>query len=42
MELEELRVYEFAMEPGERVWNEIDGWNYFQKDTIGKQLIIGK
>jgi four helix bundle protein len=39
MELEELRVYNLAMEIGERVWALIADWNYFQKDTVGKQLV---
>lgn len=39
MALEELRVYNSAMEIGEDVWKLFEAWNYFQKDTIGKQLI---
>ena len=39
MELEELRVYELAMDLGEDVWNVVDRWSYFQKDTVGKQLV---
>ena len=39
MELEELKVYNLAMEMGEKVWAIVDGWNYFQKDTVGKQLV---
>lgn len=39
MELEELKVYTMAMEMGEKVWAIVDGWNYFQKDTVGKQLV---
>lgn len=35
--MEELRVYELAMDLGEDVWNVVDRWNYFQKDTVGKQ-----
>jgi four helix bundle protein len=27
------------MEMGERVWNAVMGWNYFAKDTVGKQLV---
>lgn len=27
------------MEPGEKVWNLVDKWNYFAKDTVGKQLV---
>ncbi len=27
------------MNLGEETWSIVDGWNYFQKDTIGKQLV---
>lgn len=39
MELEELKVYNLAMEMGEKIWAIVDGWNYFQKDTVGKQFV---
>ncbi len=39
MKLEELNVYNLAMDLGERVWNVMKGWGNFEKDTIGKQLI---
>lgn len=39
MELEELNVYTLAMELGEKVWNISDCWSFFNKDTIGKQLV---
>jgi four helix bundle protein len=39
MELDELRVYQLAMDVGERVWEAVDGWSYFAKDTVGKQLV---
>lgn len=39
MKLEELQVYQLPMELGEKVWKIIEGWDYFTKDTIGKQLI---
>ena len=39
MSLEDLRVYNKAMEIGERVWLDVAAWNYLEKDTIGKQLI---
>ena len=38
MQLDELRVYVLSMEMGEKIWNIVMGWNYFAKDTIGKQL----
>jgi four helix bundle protein len=39
MELEELRVYQKSMELGERIWSMVDKWSWFQKDTLGKQLV---
>lgn len=39
MRLEELRVYQMAMEMGEVVWSIVIKWDYFTKDTIGKQLV---
>jgi len=37
MQLEELRVYILSMEMGEKIWNVVEGWDYFVRDTIGKQ-----
>ncbi|MEA3475131.1 MAG: four helix bundle protein [Candidatus Cloacimonadota bacterium] len=39
MKLEDLQVYRLSMDMGERVWKIVDKWNYFSKDTIGKQLV---
>lgn len=39
MKLEELKVYELSMDLGERVWTIVEKWDYFAKDTIGKQLV---
>ena len=39
MKLEDLQVYKLAMEVGEKVWRIVDGWSYFEKDTMGKQLV---
>ena len=39
MKLEDLRVYTLSLELAETVWNIIIQWDYFQKDTIGKQLV---
>jgi len=36
--LEDLQVYKVAMEIGDIVWQIVDRWNYYQKDTIGKQF----
>ena len=39
MKLKEFRVYNMAMEIGEEVWNLVVKWNYFEKDTVGRQLV---
>ena len=39
MDIEELRVYQLSMKLAEDVYSEVSGWNYFEKDTIGKQLV---
>lgn len=39
MKLEELRIYQLAMELGEKVWEVVTKWDYFAKDTVGKQVI---
>ena len=39
MELEELKVYNQAMDLGEEVWSIVIKWQYFEKDTVGKQLV---
>ncbi len=39
MKLEELQVYQLSMELGEKVWSIVIDWKYFEKDTIGKQLV---
>jgi four helix bundle protein len=39
LDLEDLKIYNRAMEIGERVWLDVAGWGYLEKDTIGKQLI---
>ena len=39
MKLEELQVYRLSMGLGEKVWKIVNEWDYFSKDTIGKQLV---
>ncbi|HSR17509.1 MAG TPA: four helix bundle protein, partial [Ignavibacteriaceae bacterium] len=39
MKLEELQVYQLSMDIAERIWNIVISWNYFEKDTVGKQLV---
>lgn len=38
IKLNDLVVYKIAMELGEDVWNIVDAWKFFEKDTLGKQL----
>ncbi len=37
--LEEFNAYNLAMEVGEKVWEIVNKWDYFQKDTVGKQFV---
>jgi four helix bundle protein len=39
MKLEELQVYTLSMEMAEKIWTIVIEWDYFTKDTIGKQLV---
>ena len=39
MQLDELQVYQLAMQLAEDIWNIAVKWNYLAQDTIGKQLI---
>ena len=39
MKLEEFNVYQMAMETGEEIWKIVIKWDYFAKDTIGKQFV---
>jgi four helix bundle protein len=39
MKLEELKVYQLAMNVGEKVWVIVSKWDYFAKDSVGKQLV---
>ncbi len=39
MNIEDLKVYELSMDVGEKVWNIVNEWKHFEKDTIGKQLV---
>ncbi len=36
--LDDLQVYQLAMDMGERIWDVVASWTYFEKDTIGKQF----
>jgi len=39
MDLKDFDVYQRAMNVGEQVWDLVEGWTFFQKDTVGKQLV---
>ena len=39
MKLEEFRVYQDAMEMGEKVWDIVKTWEEFAKKTMGYQLV---
>ncbi len=39
MQLEDLEVYQRAMQLGEHVWDLTSDWSYFPKATIGKQVV---
>lgn len=36
--LEEFETYQMADAISDKIWNHVISWNYFAKDTIGKQL----
>jgi four helix bundle protein len=37
--LEDFKVYNMAMDLGEDVWDVVNRWKFFEKDTVGKQLV---
>ena len=39
MQLEELNTYNLSMDLGEKIWEIVIKWDYFAKDTVGKQLV---
>ena len=39
MDLGKFKIVDQANQIGESVWEEVILWNYFNKDTIGKQLV---
>ena len=36
--LEDLEVYQLAEQFGDEVWFIVNEWDYFAKDTVGKQM----
>jgi len=39
LKLEDLEVYKVSMEIGELVWNIVVKWEYFERKTLGAQLV---
>ena len=39
MYIDDLKVYNEAMEVAEKIYSDILKWDYFSKDTVGKQLL---
>lgn len=39
MDLSELRVYNVANELNDKIWEIVDKWDFYKKDTIGKQMV---
>jgi four helix bundle protein len=37
--LEDLEIYQLALEIGEDVWKIVDKWEYFAKKTVGGQFV---
>ena len=36
---EKLRVYRLSEKLADALWEIVVGWSYFERDTIGKQLV---
>lgn len=39
MNLDELHVYQLSMNIAKKIWRKVCSWDYFEKDTVGKQLV---
>jgi four helix bundle protein len=39
IKLIDLEVYKVAMEIGDNIWDIVDKWDVFNKDTLGKQFV---
>jgi four helix bundle protein len=37
--LEKLEVYNLPEDFSDKIWNIVRSWNFFEKDTIGKQIV---
>lgn len=38
-DFENLKVYQLAEKLANEIWNIVQSWDYFAKDTIGKQIV---
>lgn len=39
MRLEDLQIYQLSIQLGDSVWDIVAQWNYFERNTIGKQMV---
>ncbi len=39
MKLEDLEIYKLFLEIAEIIYNHVQSWSYFDKDTVGKQIV---
>jgi four helix bundle protein len=39
IKLEDLEIYKVSMEIGDIAYEVVEPWNFFDKDTLGKQLV---
>lgn len=39
MKIEDLEIYNLSMNFSDKVWNMVCQWEYFAKDTVGKQWV---
>lgn len=37
--LNKIEIYQMSMKLGDIIWEIVEKWDYFQKDTIGKQVV---
>lgn len=36
---ENLRIYQLSENLAEKIWSIVEKWSYFDKDTVGKQIV---
>lgn len=37
--IDDLEIYQIAMEVGEIIWEKVENWDWFGKQTVGTQLV---